>query len=622
MSNATIAVSRWEIIESDCVEALRGMAADSVDACLTDVPYGLGSRDPTVGEIVGYLTAGGAMAHGDFMNKKWEIPPVAFWRELCRVLKPGAHVLCFAGTRTMDLIMLGIRAGGFELRDSIGCAMPSEGAAVAAWVYASGFPKSLAVDKAIDRANGDAREILSEVPGRWKYANNEKSGAAYGDESRSIDERGYLIRKTTAPASDASAAFAGYGTALAPAWEPIILARKPLDGTVSHNATTHGTGGLAIDASRVEGRWPKNVLLVHDPRCVRVGTKRVPTSDPRRSDGSTASVRLGFGLRDMAVGHPGYAGPDGLEDVGACDCVPSCPCAILDAQSGDDHPSSLAGRADPRTSHAHPYPESDSAHALYAQGFKTEGTRVYADDGAASRFYSQFQYTQADRFRFVAKASRSEREFGCEGLPARTAKDAVGRDPDSVGAKNARAGAGRGAGTTQEACSKCGESMTGGGGRQAAARDAPCTDGGAHDPVVTGTQAGIRNIGPCVKPIALTRYLAGLLKPPAHADGSPLRILCPYAGTGSEMIGALRAGWDEAIGIQRISDDDEKAYVAIARARLARWDQVPASMDEADAVRESRTVAKETDVRQRSLFDTLEDEAAQASSLSLRGGAT
>ena len=575
MSNATIAVSRWEIIESDCVEALRGMAADSVDACLTDVPYGLGSRDPTVGEIVGYLTAGGAMAHGDFMNKKWEIPPVAFWRELCRVLKPGAHVLCFAGTRTMDLIMLGIRAGGFELRDSIGCAMPSEGAAVAAWVYASGFPKSLAVDKAIDRANGDAREILSEVPARWKCANNEKSGAAYGDESRSIDERGYLIRKTTAPASDASAAFAGYGTALAPAWEPIILARKPLDGTVSHNATTHGTGGLTIDASRVEGRWPKNVLLVHDPRCVR-----------------------------------------------AYDCVPSCPCAILDAQSGDDHPSSLAGRADPRTSHAHPYPESDSAHALYAQGFKTEGTRVYADDGAASRFYSQFQYTQADRFRFVAKASRSEREFGCEGLPARTAKDAVGRDPDSVGAKNARAGAGRGAGTTQEACSKCGESMTGGGGRQAAARDAPCTDGGAHDPVVTGTQAGIRNIGPCVKPIALTRYLAGLLKPPAHADGSPLRILCPYAGTGSEMIGALRAGWDEAIGIQRISDDDEKAYVAIARARLARWDQVPASMDEADAVRESRTVAKETDVRQRSLFDTLEDEAAQASSLSLRGGAT
>ena len=91
MSNATIAVSRWEIIESDCVEALRGMAADSVDACLTDVPYGLGSRDPTVGEIVGYLTAGGAMAHGDFMNKKWEIPPVAFWRELCRDPYDGSH---------------------------------------------------------------------------------------------------------------------------------------------------------------------------------------------------------------------------------------------------------------------------------------------------------------------------------------------------------------------------------------------------------------------------------------------------------------------------------------------------------------------------------------------------
>ena len=556
-------MSRWEIIEADVVEALRGMADDSIDGCLTDVPYGLGSRAPTVDEIVAYLTAGGAMAHGDFMNKKWEIPPVAFWKELCRVLKPGAHVLTFAGTRTMDLIMLGMRAGGFEIRDSIGCAMPSEGPGILSWCYASGFPKSLDVSKAIDDANGDEREIVSETVGRWKYANNEKSGAAYGDESRATDEDGYLISKKTAPASPASAAFAGYGTALAPAWEPIVLARKPLAGTVARTALTYGTGGLAIDASRVgwgdekpsqdewnrkgstgaaggngfagqfnqglkdayaagavkvsEGRWPKNVLLVHDPRCVRTGR-----------------------------------GSDGLEEVAEYSCVPTCPCAILDAQSGDDHPGMSGGGT-----HREGY-----AGGMFG-GIDSADT-ARGDDGAASRFYQQCEYTEVDRFSFVAKASRSEREFGCDALPARTAVD---REEGSPGVQSPRAGAGR-------------------------------------------TASEIRNIGPCVKPIALTRYLSGLIKPPARSDGKPLRIVCPYAGTGSEMIGALRAGWDEAIGIQRISDDDEKAYVAIARARLARWDQVPASMGEADAVRESRTVAKETDVRQRSLFDALNPEAA------------
>jgi hypothetical protein len=623
-------MSHWSIIEADVVEALRGMESDSMDAALLDPPYGLGSKAPTVPEIVAFLTADAAFAGRDFMNKNWQIPPVAFWRELCRVLKPGAHVLAFAGTRTLDLIMLGIRAGGFEIRDSIGCAMPSEGPGILSWCYASGFPKSLDVSRAIDDANGDEREIVSETVGRWKYANGEKSGAAYGDESRATDEDGYLISKTTAPASDASAAFAGYGTALAPAWEPIVLARKPLDGTVARTALSYGTGGLAIDASRVktsdnlnggtyygdrrateepdtvtgarplqrlangcgrqfvepEGRFPKNVLLVHDPRCVRTGTKRV-----RSPNGSADYTLTGVDgppiiTRNVKTGaHHGDA--DGLAEYS---CVPTCPCAILDAQSGERPGMSGGG------THREGYQGG-----MFGGIDSTDTAR--GDDGAASRFYAQFQYTEADRFQFVAKASRSEREFGCEDLPAHTAREAVGRDPDSVGARNARAGAGRGAGTTQERCAKCGESMTGGGGRQAAARNAPCEGGGSHEPVVTGEQSGIRNIGPCVKPITLTRYLAALIKPPVRTDGAPLRIVIPYAGTGSEMIGALRAGWDEAIGIQRTADKDERAYVAIAKARLARWDDVPAAMDEAEAVRESRTQLKAVDPRQASLFE-------------------
>ena len=91
-----------------------------------------------------------------------------------------------------------------------------------------------------------------------------------------------------------------------------------------------------------------------------------------------------------------------------------------------------------------------------------------------------------------------------------------------------------------------------------------------------------------MKPIKLTRYLATLVKPPKRAI--PLRIVVPYAGTGSEMVGALRAGWDEVVGIQRIADDDERGYVAIARARIERWLQVRPELDEAEVLAEAEDV--------------------------------
>ena len=164
------------------------------------------------------------------MGKDWDsfVPPPAVWEECYRVLKPGGHMAVFAGTRTQDLMGLSIRLAGFEIRDQLN------------WIYGTGFPKSMDVSKAIDKAAGAEREVLSERP-------------AYG-----IGGKGILnghsegaTAKVTAPATDEAKKWEGWGTALKPATEPIVLARKPLEGTVANNVLTYGTGGLNIDACRV-----------------------------------------------------------------------------------------------------------------------------------------------------------------------------------------------------------------------------------------------------------------------------------------------------------------------------------------------------------------------------------
>jgi len=560
----------YELLEGDCLEVLRTLPEASFDGVLSDPPYGLGTREPTARQLAAYILGeGGLDMGGDFMGKTWQIPPVAVWREVFRVLKPGAHLLVFAGTRTQDLISIGMRAAGFEIRDCID------------WIYASGFPKSLDVSKAIDKAAGVERRVVSETVGRWKYANNEKSGTALGAESRDTDERGYLISRVTAPATEEAARFAGYGTALKPAREPCILARKPLDGTVVQTVLEHGTGALAIDACRIagagagtnctnrsadgrclghgnagrstsgetfhgpdtapEGRWPANVVMSHDEGCRRVGTKRVSTGTAHRTNGGGRT--FGGDEAKPALADMSYAGPDGKEQVEAWECVDDCPIAMLDAQSGD-RPGMSGGGV-----HREGY-----GGGMFG-GIDSAGT-ARGDSGGASRFF------------FCAKASRFEREFGCEDLPALKADDLTNRDPDSAGNASARAGAGRGAGAARFRCASCGLHL--GGGRAAT----PCPDG-AHTPEFIGIGPAVRNGHPTIKPIELARYLARLILPP----GEGRRLLVPYAGVGSEMIGALRAGWGHVVGIQRTADDDERGYIRIAHARLKRWAEVPAHVN-------------------------------------------
>jgi DNA modification methylase len=156
----------------DCRDEMAKMGASSVDAVITDPPYGL-----------------------NFMGKEWDhgVPGITFWTAAIRVLKPGGHLLAFGGTRTYHRLMCAIEDAGFEIRD---CLM---------WLYGMGFPKSLDVSKAIDEAAGAVEAA------RWQ----------------------------------------GWGTALKPAWEPIVLARKPLAGTVTGNVLKFGTGALNVDTCRI-----------------------------------------------------------------------------------------------------------------------------------------------------------------------------------------------------------------------------------------------------------------------------------------------------------------------------------------------------------------------------------
>lgn len=194
----------------DCLERLSALDDNSVDAVVTDPPYGL-----------------------SFMGKKWDydVPSVEVWEECLRVLKPGGHLLAFAGTRTQHRMAVRIEDAGFEIRDMI------------AWVYASGFPKSLDVSKAIDKAAG----AISHRGAGFNVA-GQNVGLNQNRELRS-DHPDYVA---TEAVTDAAKQWAGWGTALKPALEPITLARKPLgEKTVAANVLKHGTGALNVDGCRV-----------------------------------------------------------------------------------------------------------------------------------------------------------------------------------------------------------------------------------------------------------------------------------------------------------------------------------------------------------------------------------
>ena len=216
------------VIHGNSLNELPYLEDCSVDAIITDPPYELG-----------------------FMNKKWDASGIAYnvniWAHCLRVLKPGGHLLAFGGTRTYHRMACAIEDAGFEVRDSIN------------WIYGSGFPKSLDVSKAIDKAAGAEREIVGErkLGGNAAQSTQEKGGT-FASNTNSVGVEPISVPITT-PSTDEAKQWEGWGTALKPAHEPIVLARKPFEDTVANNVMQHGTGALNIDGTRVgeggQGTW-------------------------------------------------------------------------------------------------------------------------------------------------------------------------------------------------------------------------------------------------------------------------------------------------------------------------------------------------------------------------------
>jgi len=378
------------IIEGDSLEVMKGWPDNCVDAVVTDPPYGLKfmgkrwddpgafverrpNRDVSFDRIGGNhnptcSSDGARTRHVE--NRRQQAWHLAWAREAYRVLKPGGHLLAFGGTRTYHRLACAIEDAGFEIRDQL------------QWIYGSGFPKSLDVSKAIDKAAGAERETL-----RIDASIARKDGRCGQSLGRQQGQTGGV----TAPATDAAKQWQGWGTALKPAHEPICLARKPLsEKTVAANVLRFGTGGLNIDGARIG-------YLSEDDKA-----SATPQGACTAKSGRLAGKSQGGGNRDeferpeQKGRWPANVTHDGSEEV-------------------------LAGF--PRTHGAGTFRHGRGAMFGGGDGEPPSSQRRAIDAGGTT-----------DRFFYCAKASRAERNAGLEGM-AGTAKPGVYASAREYGGK-------------------------------------------------------------------------------------------------------------------------------------------------------------------------------------------
>lgn len=224
---------KYMVLKGECLDRLKELPDNSIDSVVTDPPYGL-SKEPDIFEVLTKWMNGEPYdhGHGGFMGKTWDsfVPHPDIWREVYRVLKPGGHALVFAGTRTQDLMTIALRLAGFEVRDVI------------EWLYFSGFPKSMDISKTFDKRAGAERK---KVPNPLAKKQTQSIGTnVYGDYNA-------VEFVTPEPATELAKKWDGWGTALKPAHEPIIVARKPLEGTVCDNVEKYGTGAINVGECRI-----------------------------------------------------------------------------------------------------------------------------------------------------------------------------------------------------------------------------------------------------------------------------------------------------------------------------------------------------------------------------------
>ena len=492
------------IINGDCLEELKKLEDNSVDAVITDPPYGLSNTKPQqVADVLKAWVAGDTVSvpakRGGFMGKDWDsfVPPPAVWEECMRVLKPGGHMAVFAGARTQDLMGLSIRLAGFEIRDTLG------------WVYGSGFPKSQNIARQLDKTLGE------DVPIGKSF-----NTAGGGDRESEFANNGRSeAHKQWSPMSDAAKQWDGWGTALKPAIEPIILARKPLDGTVARNVLAHGVGGLNIDACRVGTEVRVNPPGSTNPR--------VAMGDGWNED-ATPTVAVGRFPANVL-----------LDEHAAKE---------MDRQSGVSV-SKAGGR-------------SGTHFSAGNEGVPTPDRPRggHNDSGGASRFFPVFkseEETPETKGRFPANVLLDEH------AAAEMDKQSVGTRAEKP-SKSGTAGA-----TVQEATWKCwhkpGEEIAGYNDSGGASRFFPVFKYQAKAPKkerpVIVREDGTKVQHPTVKPLALMEWLATLITP----EGGT--VLDPFAGTGTTLQAALNKGF-QPIGIEQDAD-----YIQLIHQRLEGGEQ-------------------------------------------------
>jgi site-specific DNA-methyltransferase (adenine-specific) len=381
-----------KLYQGDCLEVMKTLPSNSIDSVVTDPPYELG-----------------------FMGKSWDNSGIAnnpdMWREVLRVLKPGGHLLSFSGTRTYHRQAVAIEDAGFEIRDMV------------EWVYGSGFPKSLNIGKAVDKIQGNEREVVG----------TKKCGIGTGDSYGKIVGERQPIKTDIVVVDKGTSPWEGWGTALKPAHEPICLARKPLaEKTVAQNVLKYGTGGINIDKSRVG-------MSQDDTDMLEAKSSKNPTGKK-------------------------------AENVPFVEGIASRP--------------DVAGR----------FPAN-----LLHDG-SDEVVREFPNE--SERFFKSFLY--------CPKASKSERDRGCEGMETKQTMGGGGMNN-----------------TEDDVCGKYGS-----------------------------IKAPGKNSHPTVKPLALMKYLIQMITPEGGV------VLDPFAGSGSTLVAAKELGFG-FIGIELTPE-----YIPIIQARL------------------------------------------------------
>lgn len=473
---------RNKIICGENEAVLPTIATDSVDTIITDPPYGW-----------------------SFMGKRWdyEVPSIEQFRQILRVLKPGGTMLCFAGSRTQHRMACNVEDAGFILKDCIQhffepdvlaffeCLNKDQQQAFLSlyggpemfWLYGSGFPKAKDISKALDKQTGAEREVVGKSKNKPDIC-NETDGhyTVGGTKAEAVD--------ITAPATAEGILWDGWKShGLKPAYEPILVAMKANDGSYANNALTHDVAGLNIDDSRIAFK----------------------------SEADKAAAFFGRGTDILGGNYVGATHSTGETNIPPDDkgrypanvILDEAAAAMLDEQSGESVSTGGSGKASQKTA-------SGGIYGEFQEGYIPSNLGGLGDTGGASRFF------------YCAKASKSERNDGCEELAERDVFK--GNHADNP------------------VCQACGGSKYNRG-------SGLCE---CDIPAWKVNDKPTRNHHPTVKPLALMEYLCKLTSTPTGGI-----VLDPFAGSGTTCLAAYNTGRDY-IGIEK-----DPEYVKIIEARLA-----------------------------------------------------